>query len=55
MRVYVGYVLIDTAVAVCLGLDKNTVEKKTASYGWHPYWVKEYDLSKNKVFELDND
>ena len=56
MKVYVGYVLSDYAHALCMGLDKESVEKNLASYGIsRPTWVEEYTFKGNKVIELDCD
>ena len=56
MKVYVGYVLGDYSHALCIGLDKSSVEKKLKSYPTkRTKWVEEYELNKNKVVELDCD
>lgn len=56
MKIYVGYVLGDYACALCVGLDKRSVENNLKSYGIkRPTWVEEYELNKNEVVELDCD
>ena len=56
MKIYVGYVLGDYACALCVGLNKQSVENTLKSYPTkRPKWVEEYELNKNKVVELDCD
>lgn len=56
MRIYVGYCLGDYATAICIGLDKNSVQKKIDSFELKiPTWIESYDLHKNEVIELDTD
>ena len=56
MKIYVGYVLGDYAHALCVGLNKQSVEKTLKSYPTkRPKWVEAYELKENKVIELDCD
>ena len=56
MRIYVGYCLSDYATAICMGLDKNSVQKKINSFELKiPTWIESYDLHKNEVVELETD
>lgn len=55
MIVYVGYTLSgEYSTAVCMGLDKNSVQEKLNSYPTRcAKWVGTYELSKNRVIEFD--
>ena len=57
MKVYVGYVMLDYSTPVCMGLDKNTVEKELKNFRscYCEPWIKSYDLHKAQVVEFDND
>ena len=54
IKIYVGVVLSDYAVPLCMALDKQKVEEKMKSYKLdRPCWVDEYELNKNDVIEFD--
>lgn len=54
-KIYVGVVLADYGVPLCMGLDKQKIEKKMKSYKLkRSWWIEEYDLNKNDVIELDS-
>ena len=55
-KIYVGIVLADYAIPLCMGLDKQKVEEKMKSYklGKRSWWIEEYNLNKNNVIEFDD-
>lgn len=57
MKVYVGYILGDYAIAACMGLKESAVEDRLKSYPTkRTKWVEEYELDDpNEVIELDCD
>ena len=55
IKIYVGIVLADYAVPLCVGLDKQKVEEQMKSYELkRSWWIEEYNLNKDNVIELDN-
>lgn len=58
MRIYIGYILRDYSIPICMSLDKKTVEKELKNYedvsGCKP-WIHSYDLHKNLLIDLNND
>lgn len=56
MYIYIGYVLLDYATPVCLGLNKNDVKTQTTEIaGSNISWVKAVKVLKTGVFKLNND
>ena len=56
MVIYVGYVLADYACALCMGMNKKTVESQLKSYPTkNPKLIEEYEIKGNEVVELNCD
>ena len=55
IKIYVGVVLADYGVPLCMGLVKQKVEEKMKSYELKRSWrIEEYNLNKDSIIELDN-
>lgn len=56
MKIYIGYILSDYSCAVCMGLDKNSVQKNLDSIPVNrSKWIEGYELNKKDVVKLDCD
>ena len=54
IKIYIGSILCDYLVPLCIGLDKQKVEEKMKNYKLdRSWWIDEYELNKNDVIELD--